>query len=113
MDDFSLPVYQKIWEKLIEFKKENPDKFDLQNFAKKLNPEIQPVFDEVYLYASHEPLVEINNIDRVAYEMKRAGLKRKISEILAPSEEINENKKEKIRELNKELNQVEKMISLV
>jgi len=112
-DDFSLPVFQKIWEKFIGFQKEHPEKFDLHIFAKKLNPEVQPAFDEVYLYASHEPLIEIKNIDRVAYEMRRAGLKRKISEILAPQEEINEDKKEKIRELNRQLNQVEKMITLV
>jgi len=113
VDDFSLPVFQRIWEKYLEFQKSHQDKFDLTDFVQKLNPEVQSVFDEVYLYVSHEPLVEIKNIDRVAYEMKRAGLKRKISEILATSEEMPEDKKEEIRELNRQLNKVEKMISLV
>ncbi len=112
-NDFSLPVFKKIWEEFFNYQKQSPEKFILQSFAKKLNPEVQPVFDEVYLYASHEPLVEIKSLDKVAYEVKKFSLKREISEILGQNEEIDKDKKNKVRELNKKLNQVEKMTSLV
>jgi DNA primase len=111
-NDFSLPVFQKIWEKLLDFQKKYPE-FNLNLFVEELTAEIKPVFDEIYLYASHEPLVETENLDRVAWELKKISLKRKISEILALKEEIDESKKEKIRDLNQQLNQVEKMLAVI
>ena len=111
--DFSLPVFQKIWENFLAFHQSNPQEFNIHEFVERLSPEVKPAFDEIFLFASHEPLSETDNIVRVAYEMRRAGLKRKISEILDNEDEIDKEKKEKIRQLNQQLNQVEKMLPLV
>ena len=112
-DDFSFPAYQKIWRVMTEYKKNNPKEFKLQEFVKTLVIELHPVFDEVYLFASHEQVIETKNMKRIAYELKRYSIKREITSLVSTQEDIVEEKRIKIKELSRQLNQVEKTIVLL
>lgn len=107
-DDFFLPVYQKICNYFFKHK-ELSDKFNLEEFTKSLPAEVRTVFDELYLFASLDFGLKNETIEKLAYELKRYSLKKKISDMLSLEGETKESK-EKIKEVNKELSQVEKMI---
>lgn len=108
IDDFSVPAYQKIYQLFFNFK-EKQERFYLNSFIEKLAPELRPTFDELYLFASTEIEVKNEKIEKLVYEAKRYSLKRKISKLLA-SEIPDEKEKESLRQINKELTQVEKKI---
>ena len=108
--DFLLPSYQQICQIFLEFKNKRQSGFDLVKFTTELSQTLQPVFDEIYLFASVDQEFENQKINKLAYEVKKLTLKRKISEILSLGENINEEKKTELSELIKKLKEVEKMI---
>lgn len=112
-EDFSFPAFQKIWQIFIKLKKTNPDKFVLQKLVDSLPAQLQTVFDEVYLFASHNLVPKTNNIKKLAYELKKFSLKRAITELVSSQEEITLNKRKRLQELSKQLTQVEKTIILL
>lgn len=112
-EDFSIPAYQKIWQIFIDLKTSKPEEFNLQKFVNILSPQLQPVFDEVYLFASHDLVLETNNIKKIAYELKKLSIKRTITELVSSKEEMADAKRKKIKELSRQLNQVEKTMALL
>jgi len=104
---FSVPAFQKIWQIFFDFRQLKED-FILDDFVKILPSEIKPVFDELYLFSSHYLVEEKEKIEKVAYEIKKDYLKNEISQRLK-----NEIDDETIRQLNKELTEVEKTINLL
>ncbi|PIV09550.1 DNA primase [Candidatus Roizmanbacteria bacterium CG_4_10_14_0_8_um_filter_36_36] len=113
LEDFSFPAYQKVYQSFLEYKKNHPGQFNLQKFAKVLAQEQLSVFDEIYLFASHDIELETKNAEKISYQLKKTSLKRKITELLSSKEEMAEEKRKQLRELNKQLNQVEKTIVLL
>lgn len=111
--DFYFPAYEKICQSFSDFKEVHLKDFDLQKFVNFLPQELQPVFDEVYLFASHDLNLETKNIEKIAYELKRYSLKREITDLLSTKEEIVEEKRNRLKELSKQLNRVEKMMVLL
>lgn len=108
--DFSLPSYQKICQLFLDTQKKLGPEFNLTKFIDKLSPELQPVFDEIYLFASTEHEFGSVDINRLTYEIKRFALKRKIKEILLLSDDIKEEKQNTLSTLTTQLKEVEKKI---
>lgn len=109
VDDFSIPAYQKICKFFLNYK-DNNNQFNLHNFIETLPSELKSTFDELYLFASTEIEVKNEKIEKLVYEAKRYSLKRRISQ-LSSSEASGENEiKENIRLISKELTRVEKKI---
>ncbi len=103
-DDFSLGSYKKICSMFVEFMKRYPDRFNLAKFTEMLSSELQPVFDEIYLFASSELGFENEHIDKLAYGIKRFSLKRQIQSLL--SSELTQ--KDELKRLADALKDVEK-----
>jgi len=106
--DFSLGSYQKICQKFIEFMETHPDRFDITQFTRMLSSELQPVFDEIYLFASSELGFESEHMYKLAYDTKRFSLKRAIKTILSDEQQEDSLAKEKLKKLTSELKEVEK-----
>lgn len=107
--DFSYPSYQKICQAFLGLKESSLKKFSLEKFSAGLPDELQPVFDEIYLFASSELGFENEQIDKLAYEIKRFYLKRKITEVLSSSFE-GDDKNGDLSTLTKKLKEVEKKL---
>lgn len=107
-DDFSIPSNRKLLVVLIDFKKNNPG-FDAKYFLSGLPKELVSVYDELYLFASADFEFKGENIGKLAYEVKRFSLKRKMAELVSKDKELTESEKEKLTALSKELKEVEKM----
>ncbi len=110
VDDFSIPAYQKIYQYFLTYKEKKPSNFKLDEFVKTLPSELQSVFDEIYLFASSEISVKNEKIEKLVYEAKKYSLKRKISHLISAKNSENEETKNSLQHINKELNRVEKMI---
>ncbi len=108
-DDFSLGSYNKIYLAFLDYIKNHPEKFQLEKFTDGLSSELQPVFDEIYLFASSELGFEKEQIDKLTYEMKRFSLKRQIQTILSSEEKDSSTPSDsRLKELTSELKEVEK-----
>jgi len=106
-EDLSLLSLEKIAKKFLEFKKNNK-KFILEKFINFLPEELKTIFDEIYLFASVDTDLAKEQIEKIAYKIKRNSLKRQIKKIIDLSDQI-ENK-QKLKTLNKQLMEVEKKI---
>jgi replicative DNA helicase len=105
--DFSQPSFQKILTIFFQEKKEK-EKFVLNDFIKKLTPELREVFDEIYLFSSVDQMIEDESIEKIASEIKKNSLKRQIKKILEKEE--NEENKLKLVKLSESLKEVEKIL---
>lgn len=103
-EDFSLGSYRKIYEQFIEFMNEHKDRFNLSNFTNRLTSELQPVFDEIYLFASSDLGLEAKHLEKLAYEVKRYSLKRTIQSLLSSES----SQKDALKRLTETLKDVEK-----
>ncbi|MCS6956663.1 MAG: DNA primase [Patescibacteria group bacterium] len=108
-DDFSQLAYKKIANLFLQ-EKDKEKNFVLNQFIKKLSPELRSVFDELYLFASvDDDSLSDKNIEKIIFEIKRNSLKKQIKNIL--EEEETKDNKLKLTELNKRLKEVEKTLS--
>ncbi len=107
-EDFSVPAYGKVFSALGLFRKNYTD-FVQPVFLKTLPPELIPAFDEVLLYNSSEHDHPQDATLRLAYELKRASLKRRISE-LATTDSGNTANEVLMQEMTASLNTVEKKL---
>ncbi|MBI2051829.1 DNA primase [Candidatus Roizmanbacteria bacterium] len=107
--DFSIPSYEKIATLYLEFENKHSSKFHLKTFANKLNFELRPVFDEIYLYATYQGELE-ENVERLAYEIKKIALKKKITELVAVTEHFSKEQEQEVKKLTNQLKEVEKML---
>ena len=108
--DFSQVSYQKIYHLLVENIKEKDTPFSISGYTQQLTDELQPVFDEVYLFASTDLSLDNENIEKLAYEVKKFALKRKIGEMLKTDLEQQEDKKKELSLFNSQLKEVEKKL---
>ncbi len=109
--DFSVVSYQKIYQFLLESKNYMPDKFIIGNFIDNLPSELRAVFDEIYLFASSELGLEKEKVEKLAYEISKYSLKRKINLILSKNNESQSDIKDQLVQLNRKLKEVEKMLA--
>lgn len=109
-DDFSLGSYRKIYEAFLDYTKKHSTQFQPPKFSQLLSSELQPVFDEIYLFASSELGFEDEHIDKLVYEIKRFSLKRQIQTILSSEEKEGSAEKDKLKELTNGLKEVEKKL---
>ncbi len=109
LDDFSVPSYKKICQSFLAFKEKNK-KFNLEEFVRILSPELQSVFDEIYLFASSIVNEKNEKIEKIVYEAKRYSLKRKISKLMLLENFDEKGLKDNIKLISKQLSTVEKMM---
>lgn len=110
VDDFLVPSHKDIVNMFFTYKEGHPEQFNQDAFFKTLTPPLQPVYNELYLFASgQEGLSEINT-SRLAYEVRRFSLKRKINAYLENDEGESEEAKKQVNEAKKMLNEVEKKL---
>lgn len=107
--DFSIPAHRQIITAFLKRKKQQVV-FEIQSFVKSLSPQLIPVFDEVYLFASFDFDFKGQNLKKLLYEIKKNSLKRKLADLLSSKEELNEKNNENVKLLNRSLNEVEKII---
>lgn len=105
-DDFSLPSYQKI---LAAFLQVPIEQYMPNSFVESLPKELQPVFNEVYMYTSIEDTINTKQVQKIACEIKKAALKKKIAEVMVANETADRD--QLLSKYNKELTQVEKTLS--
>ena len=110
--DLSIPSHKKIVSIFIEKKELFKNGFNINLFVTFLSPELRAIFDEVYLFASSDLIVSNENLEKLAFELKRFSLKRQMNQIL--NEENDEKEKnKKLLLITEELKEVEKkLISL-
>ena len=106
---FTAPSYGKLFIKLKE-KATEGGFFDINTFIKSLVPELASVADELYLKASSEEQGATKSLKHIAYEIKRNSLRSLLKNVLNSGTEANE---EKLKELQAQLKEVEKMSSTV
>lgn len=106
--DFFLPAHQKIIKIFLEGK--NKKKFNLNVFVNNLSPELREVFDELFLFASTEHNLALENISKIVLEINKYSLKRKIKKILDSGDESEKTRKELLL-LNSQLKEVDKKLS--
>ncbi len=107
---FLHPSYEKISRYFFEELEKNR-KININQFGKKLPDELQPMFDEIFLFASTDHDLSDENLDKLIYEIKKYYLKREIKKLL--SEEEDMEKKKQLVKISMELKEVEKkLISL-
>lgn len=110
--DFSTPANQKIIEAFLSAKQKNKNgAFDVRRFAFSLDRELQPVFDELYLYASYDVDFEEVILDKLIYEIKKNALKRQIKNLISLSDKPDKKQEERLREASSSLKEVEKKLA--
>ena len=73
--------------------------------------ELQPIFDEIFLFASTDHDLSDASSDRLIYEIKKYYFKREIKKLLSEEESIE--KKKQLKKILEDLKEVEKkLISL-
>ena len=106
--DFTYPSYGKLSEAFLAYQKKHKD-FKLEDFLETLESELRAVFDELYLYATYKGEEE-ENLEKLAFEIKKLALKRQISDLTKKSESFSGAQEKTIRELTVRLKDVEKML---
>ncbi len=107
---FLHPSYEKI-SRLFFNEIEKTKKIDINQFGKNLPKELQPIFDEIFLFASIDQNLSDESLDRLINEIKKYYFKREIKKLL--SEEENVEKKKQLQKISEDLKEVEKkLISL-
>lgn len=107
---FLHPSYEKISRLFFEEIKKNK-KVNINQFGQNLPDELQPIFDEIFLFASTDHNLSNESLDRLVNEIKKYYFKREIKKILA--EEETEDKKKQLKKISENLKEVEKkLISL-
>lgn len=107
---FLHPSYEKISRFFFDEIEENK-KIDINQFGKNLPEELQPIFDEIFLFASTDHNLSDASLDRLIYEIKKYYFKREIKKLL--SEEESVEKKKQLKKISEDLKEVEKkLISL-
>ncbi|KKP51053.1 MAG: hypothetical protein UR42_C0021G0010, partial [Candidatus Roizmanbacteria bacterium GW2011_GWA2_33_33] len=107
---FLHPSYEKISRLFFEEIEKNK-KVNINQFGQNLSDELQPVFDEIFLFASTDHNLSNESLDRLIHEIKKYYFKREIKKILREEESL-ENKKQLV-EISQNLKEVEKkLISL-
>ena len=104
---FLHPSYEKICKYFFDQIDKN-DKIDINKFGHNLPDELQPIFDEIFLFASTDHNLSDESMGRLIYEIKKYYLKRELKKIL--SEEENSEKKKQLKEISQELKEVEKKL---
>ena len=107
---FTTPSYGKLYSKLKENHSVGRSIFDINIFIKSLSPELASVADELYLKASSEDINATNSLKNIAYEIKRNHLRGLLKKMLSSDVEAEE---EKLKELQAQLKELEKMSSTV
>ncbi len=107
---FLHPSYEKISRYFFDEVEKN-NKININQFGKNLPDELRPIFDEIFLFASIDHNLSDKSLDRLIYEIKKYYFKREIKKLL--SEEESVEKKKQLKEISKDLKEVEKkLISL-
>lgn len=109
IEDFTLRAVQRICEMFVEYRQTHPDRFDGIEFNNLLSAELQPVSDEIYLFATLESELMKEGVEKLSMEVKKYSLKRQIAALLDKSDE--EKNKEKLPLLLQNLKEVEKRLS--
>lgn len=107
INDFSIPSYGKLLSIFASFKTKFPKEFNMRKFVVQLSPELQSVFDELYLYASYEADFEDINLGKLLLEIKKYSLKRQIKDKMS-SQDILVEDEESLKKLSLSLKEVEK-----
>ncbi len=112
-DDFSIPSYKKIAKGFLEFQEKFPGAFKLTSFVDSLEKELQPVCDEIYLFASYRTEFVEQNLEKLTYEMKRNMLKKKITDLIKGENKDEIKRDEEIKNIALRLKEVEKKLLTV
>lgn len=104
---FLHPSYEKISRYFFDGIEKN-NQVNINQFGKKLPDELQPIFDEIFLFASTDHNLADENLDRLIYEIRKYYFKREIKKIL--SEEGNPEKEKQLKEISRQLKEVEKKL---
>lgn len=107
--DFTVPSYGKLFTKLKEVAAKKGE-FDINSFIKSLPPELGSVADELYLKASSDEQGAPISLKHIAYEIKRFSLRTTLKDLLNANSEENEAK---LKDLQTQLKELEKMSSTV
>ena len=82
----------------------------IRDFISQLPKELQETADEVYLFSTAENLSGDENVVRLALEIRRNALKRKITQLLEQAE-TDETVSKQLNEVSNTLTEVEKQLS--
>ncbi|MBI1863093.1 DNA primase [Candidatus Microgenomates bacterium] len=106
--DFSLPAYCQLFELSRRFFNEH--KTLDERFPQTIPAELVPVYDELLLYGTFEESQLPHNIVRLAHEVKENAIKRTIKTLTSGEKDMSDTEEEQIRQLQKELKEVEKKL---
>ncbi len=108
-NDFTFPVYRKIVDAFLEYKKNYPKIMSSTAFCDSLPAELQPACNELYLFSPADLSLDKEVVVRMALEIKRYSLKQQISDLVQNPEDHQKDKDLSI--FTTRLKEVEKMIS--
>lgn len=105
IDDFTIPSIQKVCSSFMSYKNEHHE-FDPKQFALSLPAELQPVYDELYLYGSSDSGFQNEPVQHLILEVRRDALKKKMSQLLN-TESAEDQKENQLAALSQTLKEVE------
>lgn len=109
-EDFSIPAHAKICNLFFEYQISHPANYEVRDFINHLPKELQETADEVYLFSTAENVSGGENVVRLALEIRKNALKRKISMLLEQSE-TDETVAKQLNEVSNTLKEVEKQLN--
>lgn len=110
--DFIIPALGQIAQAFLEYKQHHTH-FEIKTFIASLPSALQTVADEIYLFASSAMENTDQNLTKLAYEVKRVGIKNNITQLLNDDGEKSSEKDNKLIELNIQLKELDKKTKLL
>jgi DNA primase len=108
-NDFLTPAYRVLYERFQGYMTNHP-KFDTDQFIADLSPELRPLYDELYLYASTADQSDDKYLLRLALEYKKMHIAQTIQSL---SKESEKDTDEQVGKLNADMVAVEKRLKLL
>ena len=78
-EDFTIPALQKLSKLFLEYVNNNHQTFSFNAFGATLPAELQPVADELFLYASGFTAMNKEKLSELVFELKERSCKRHIA----------------------------------
>ncbi len=109
-EDLTVPSHGKIFELFLAWKEKIKEKFIVSKFHDSLAQELKPVFDEIYLFSSADLGFKEDSLIKIAYEIKKNSLKKKMTKLMSLGEKITSQEEKILKNIGCQLTELEKLI---
>lgn len=108
-EDFTYPAYQKIVTEFLIFRAHHPENMDSNAFNESLPSQLRPAVNELYLFSPADLKLDKEVAVRMALELKKFSLKKKISLLMRGN--TDDKAEKELSRFSTALKEVEKLIT--